>query len=88
MKVSMSLTVEESEEGLCFSSRIRYQKNAEITKSKMISCPDIDDYLAPYKQPTMTWYKVQTHLSHSMMMMLWFLSLLLALNLKSLVQSR
>uniref|UniRef100_A0A8C1NT73 X-linked interleukin-1 receptor accessory protein-like 2 n=1 Tax=Cyprinus carpio TaxID=7962 RepID=A0A8C1NT73_CYPCA len=57
MKVSMSLTVEESEEGLCFSSRIRYQENAEITKSKMISCPDIDDYLAPYKQPIMTWYK-------------------------------
>uniref|UniRef100_A0A672LBL8 Interleukin 1 receptor accessory protein-like 2 n=1 Tax=Sinocyclocheilus grahami TaxID=75366 RepID=A0A672LBL8_SINGR len=57
MKVSMSLTVEESEEGLCFSSRIRYQENAEVTKSKMISCPDIDDYLAPYKQPIMTWYK-------------------------------
>ncbi|XP_050984085.1 X-linked interleukin-1 receptor accessory protein-like 2 isoform X1 [Labeo rohita] len=57
MKVSMSLTVEESEEGLCFSSRIRYLENAEITKSKMISCPDIDDYLAPYKQPIMTWYK-------------------------------
>ncbi len=34
------------------------------------------------------WYKVQTHLSHSMMMMLWFLSLLLALDLKSLVQTR
>ncbi|KAK9963492.1 hypothetical protein ABG768_006674, partial [Culter alburnus] len=57
MKVSMSLTVEESEEGLCFSSRIRYQERAEITKSKMITCPDIDDYLAPYKQPIMTWYK-------------------------------
>ncbi|XP_067313000.1 X-linked interleukin-1 receptor accessory protein-like 2 [Pseudorasbora parva] len=57
MKVSMSLTVEESEEGLCFSSRIRYQERAEITKSKMVTCPDIDDYLAPYKQPIMTWYK-------------------------------
>lgn len=65
MKVSMSLTVEESEEGLCFSSRIRYQENAEVTKSKMISCPDIDDYLAPYKQPIMTWYKVQSYISHS-----------------------
>ncbi|XDV36869.1 hypothetical protein PO909_006584 [Leuciscus waleckii] len=53
----MSLTVEESEEGLCFSSRIRYQERAEITKSKMITCPDIDDYLAPYKQPIMTWNK-------------------------------
>ncbi|XP_055033712.2 X-linked interleukin-1 receptor accessory protein-like 2 isoform X1 [Misgurnus anguillicaudatus] len=59
MKVSMSLTVEESEEGLCFSSRIRYLERAEITRSKMITCPDIDDYLAPYKQPIMTWYKVK-----------------------------
>lgn len=59
MKVSMSLTVEESDEGLCFSSRIRYLERAEITKSKMITCPDIEDYLAPYKQPIMTWYKVQ-----------------------------
>ncbi|KAG9272782.1 X-linked interleukin-1 receptor accessory protein-like 2 [Astyanax mexicanus] len=57
MKVSMSLTVEESEEGLCFSSRIRYLEKAEITKSKMITCPEIDDYLAPYKQPIMSWYK-------------------------------
>ncbi|XP_066505128.1 X-linked interleukin-1 receptor accessory protein-like 2 isoform X2 [Hoplias malabaricus] len=57
MKVSMSLTVEESDEGLCFSSRIRYLEKAEVTKSKMITCPDIDDYLAPYKQPIMTWYK-------------------------------
>ncbi|KTG43239.1 hypothetical protein cypCar_00027679 [Cyprinus carpio] len=34
MKVSMSLTVEESEEGLCFSSRIRYQENAEECQRK------------------------------------------------------
>ncbi|KPP75705.1 putative vertebrate interleukin 1 receptor accessory protein-like 2, partial [Scleropages formosus] len=57
MKVSMSLTVEESEEGLCFNSRIRHVEKAEITKSKMITCPDIEDYLAPYKQPKMSWYK-------------------------------
>ncbi|KAG7465021.1 hypothetical protein MATL_G00171770 [Megalops atlanticus] len=57
MKVSMSLTVEESDEGLCFNSKIRHLEKAEITKSKMITCPDIDDYLAPYKQPMMTWYK-------------------------------
>ncbi|XP_036425083.1 X-linked interleukin-1 receptor accessory protein-like 2 [Colossoma macropomum] len=57
MKVSMSLTVKESDEGLCFSSQIRYLEKAEITKSKLITCPDIDDYLAPYKQPIMTWYK-------------------------------
>ncbi|XP_061783684.1 X-linked interleukin-1 receptor accessory protein-like 2 [Nerophis lumbriciformis] len=57
MKVSMSMTVEESDEGKCFSSKIRYLEKAEITHSKMITCRDIDDYLAPYKQPLMTWYK-------------------------------
>ena len=60
MKVSMSLTVEQSDEGLCFSSRIKHQAQAEVTKSKMISCPDLADYLAPYKQPQVTWYKVDT----------------------------
>lgn len=59
MKVSMSMTVEESDEGKCFSSRIRHLEKAEITHSKMITCPDIEDYLAPYKQPQMTWYKVR-----------------------------
>lgn len=59
MKVSMSMTVEESDEGKCFSSNIRHLEKAEITHSKMITCPDIDDYLAPYKQPQMTWYKVR-----------------------------
>lgn len=59
MKVSMSMTVEESDEGKCFSSKIRHLEKAEITHSKMITCPDIDDYLAPYKQPQMSWYKVQ-----------------------------
>uniref|UniRef100_A0A3Q3WEY8 Uncharacterized protein n=1 Tax=Mola mola TaxID=94237 RepID=A0A3Q3WEY8_MOLML len=57
MKVSMSMTVEESDEGKCFSSKIRHLEKAEITHSKMITCPGIDDYLAPYKQPQMTWYK-------------------------------
>lgn len=59
MKVSMSMTVEESDEGRCFSSKIRHLEKAEITHSKMITCPDIEDYLAPYKQPQMTWYKVR-----------------------------
>lgn len=59
MKVSMSMTVEESDEGKCFSSKIRHLEKAEITHSKMITCPDIEDYLAPYKQPQMTWYKVR-----------------------------
>ncbi|KAG5851805.1 hypothetical protein ANANG_G00055680, partial [Anguilla anguilla] len=57
MKVSMSLTVEDNDDGLCFNSKIRHLEKAEITKSKTITCPDIDDYLAPYKQPLMTWYK-------------------------------
>ncbi|XP_055782479.1 X-linked interleukin-1 receptor accessory protein-like 2 isoform X2 [Salvelinus fontinalis] len=57
MKVSMSLAVEENDEGLCFNSKIRHLEKAEITKSKIINCPDIEDYLAPYKQPQMTWYK-------------------------------
>uniref|UniRef100_A0A3Q3ADL0 Interleukin 1 receptor accessory protein-like 2 n=1 Tax=Kryptolebias marmoratus TaxID=37003 RepID=A0A3Q3ADL0_KRYMA len=57
MKVSMSMTVEESDEGKCYSSKIRHLEKAEITHSKMINCPDIEDYLAPYKQPQMTWYK-------------------------------
>lgn len=59
MKVSMSMTVEEKDEGRCFSSKIRHLEKAEITHSKMITCPDIEDYLAPYKQPQMTWYKVR-----------------------------
>ncbi|XP_036380404.1 X-linked interleukin-1 receptor accessory protein-like 2 [Megalops cyprinoides] len=57
MKVSMSLTVEDIDSGLCYSSKIRYLEKAEITKSKTITCPDIDDYLAPYRQPRLTWYK-------------------------------
>ncbi|MED6271516.1 hypothetical protein CHARACLAT_021066 [Characodon lateralis] len=57
MKVSMSMTVEESDEGKCFSSKIRHLEKAEVTHSKMITCPDLEDYLAPYKQPQMTWYK-------------------------------
>ncbi|XP_034073304.1 X-linked interleukin-1 receptor accessory protein-like 2 isoform X5 [Gymnodraco acuticeps] len=57
MKVSMSMTVDKSDEGKCFSSKIRHVEKAEITHNKMIICPDIGDYLAPYKQPQMTWYK-------------------------------
>ncbi|KAF6730947.1 X-linked interleukin-1 receptor accessory protein-like 2 [Oryzias melastigma] len=57
MKVSMSMTVEESDDGKCFSNKIRHLEKAEVTHPKMINCPDIEDYLAPYKQPQMTWYK-------------------------------
>lgn len=61
MKVSMSMTVEASDQGKCFSSRMRYMEKAEITHGKMITCPDVEDYLAPYKQPQMTWYKVRSN---------------------------
>ncbi|KAJ8401818.1 hypothetical protein AAFF_G00377890 [Aldrovandia affinis] len=57
MKVSMSLTVEDSDPGLCYSSKIRYLEKGEITKSKTLSCPDIEDYLAPYRQLRLIWYK-------------------------------
>ena len=53
------MTVVDSDEGRCFSSQIRHLEKAEITRSKMITCPDIKDYMAPFKQPTMTWYKVR-----------------------------
>lgn len=61
MKVSMSVSIEASDQGKCFSSRMRYMEKAEISRSKMMTCPDIEDYLAPYKQPQMTWYKVGKH---------------------------
>ncbi|MGH0175072.1 UNVERIFIED_CONTAM: hypothetical protein FKN15_069405 [Acipenser sinensis] len=58
MKVSMSLTVEENDSGLCYNSKIRYLEKSEITKRKEILCPDLEDYIVPYKQPLITWYKV------------------------------
>ncbi|MBN3279363.1 IRPL2 protein, partial [Polyodon spathula] len=57
MKVSMSLTVEENDSGLCYNSKIRYLEKSEITKRKEIPCPDLEDYIVPYKQPLITWYK-------------------------------
>ncbi|MGH0160790.1 UNVERIFIED_CONTAM: hypothetical protein FKN15_072261 [Acipenser sinensis] len=57
MKVSMSLTVEENDSGLCYNSKIRYLEKSEITKRKEILCPDLEDYIVPYKQPLITWYK-------------------------------
>lgn len=54
----MSLTVEENDSGLCYNSKIRYLEKSEITKRKEILCPDLEDYIVPYKQPLITWYKV------------------------------
>lgn len=63
MKVSMSLTVAEQEVGLCYNSRIRYVEKAEVTKTKVISCPDIDDYKTPNASTDVAWYKVSTDIS-------------------------
>ncbi|XP_016328495.1 interleukin-1 receptor accessory protein-like 1-B isoform X1 [Sinocyclocheilus anshuiensis] len=57
MKVSMSLTVAENNTGLCYNSKMRYFEKAELSKSKDILCPDIDDYIQTGKEPEITWYK-------------------------------
>ncbi|XP_019395779.1 PREDICTED: X-linked interleukin-1 receptor accessory protein-like 2 [Crocodylus porosus] len=57
MKVSMSLTVADNESGLCYNSQIRYLEKSEVTKRKIISCPDIDDYKISNQEPDVVWYK-------------------------------
>uniref|UniRef100_A0A3Q3EMI5 Interleukin 1 receptor accessory protein-like 1a n=1 Tax=Kryptolebias marmoratus TaxID=37003 RepID=A0A3Q3EMI5_KRYMA len=57
MKVSMSLTVAENDTDLCYNSNMRRNEKAELSKSKDILCPDIDDYVEPGKEPEITWYK-------------------------------
>ncbi|XP_030614072.1 interleukin-1 receptor accessory protein-like 1-A [Archocentrus centrarchus] len=57
MKVSMSLTVAENDTNLCYNSNMRRMEKAELSKSKDILCPDIDDYVEPGKEPDITWYK-------------------------------
>lgn len=58
MKVSMSLTVAENDTDLCYNSNLRRTEKAELSKSKDILCPDIDDYVESGKEPEITWYKV------------------------------
>lgn len=58
MKVSMSLTVAENDTNLCYNSNMRRTEKAELSKSKDILCPDIDDYVEPGKEPDIAWYKV------------------------------
>lgn len=60
MKVSMSLIVAENDTNLCYNSNMRRKEKAELSKSKDILCPDIDDYVEPGKEPDITWYKVGT----------------------------
>ncbi|XP_015679976.1 X-linked interleukin-1 receptor accessory protein-like 2, partial [Protobothrops mucrosquamatus] len=57
MKVSMSLTVAENELGLCYNSTIRYLEKSEITRTKVISCPDTEDYKTGKQEPDIIWYK-------------------------------
>ncbi|KAK2840005.1 hypothetical protein Q5P01_013745 [Channa striata] len=57
MKVSMSLTVAENDTNLCYNSNMRRAEKAELSKSKDILCPDIEDYVEPGKELDITWYK-------------------------------
>ncbi|XP_065447164.1 interleukin-1 receptor accessory protein-like 1 isoform X2 [Chrysemys picta bellii] len=57
MKVSISLTVGENDTGLCYNSKMKYFEKAELSKSKEISCPDIEDFLILYREPEILWYK-------------------------------
>ncbi|KAJ8013315.1 hypothetical protein DPEC_G00051990 [Dallia pectoralis] len=57
MKVSMSLHVAENDTDLCYNSDMRHLETAELSKSKDITCPDIDDYIEPGKDPDITWFK-------------------------------
>ncbi|XP_077473632.1 interleukin-1 receptor accessory protein-like 1-A isoform X4 [Stigmatopora argus] len=57
MKVSMSLTVAENDTNLCYNSNMRRMEKAELSKSKDILCPDIDDYVEAGKEPDIIWYK-------------------------------
>ncbi|KPP79993.1 hypothetical protein Z043_100385 [Scleropages formosus] len=60
MKVSMSLTVAENDTDLCYNSKMRYLEKAELSKSKDITCPDIEDYVQPGKDPGIVWYKMSS----------------------------
>lgn len=57
MKVSISLTVGENDTGLCYNSKMKYFEKAELSKSKEISCRDIEDFLLPTREPEILWYK-------------------------------
>ncbi|XP_043561088.1 X-linked interleukin-1 receptor accessory protein-like 2 [Chiloscyllium plagiosum] len=57
MKVTMSLTVAENDSGLCYNSMIRHLEKAEITKSKEIHCPDIEDFITENQDLDIVWYK-------------------------------
>lgn len=54
----MSLTVAENDTNLCYNSNMRRTEKAELSKSKEILCPDIEDYVEPGKELNITWFKV------------------------------
>uniref|UniRef100_A0A3Q1FVA0 Ig-like domain-containing protein n=1 Tax=Acanthochromis polyacanthus TaxID=80966 RepID=A0A3Q1FVA0_9TELE len=60
MKVSMSLTVAENDTDLCYNSKMRFFEKAELSKSKDILCPGIEDYIQPGVEPEIVWYKVRS----------------------------
>jgi interleukin 1 receptor accessory protein-like len=39
---------------------MKYFEKAELSKSKEISCRDIEDFLPPAREPEILWYKVWT----------------------------
>ncbi|XP_076857521.1 interleukin-1 receptor accessory protein-like 1-A isoform X2 [Brachyhypopomus gauderio] len=57
MKVSMSLLVADNDTAACYSSKLRYTEKGELGKSKIIFCPDIQDYVQSGQAPQITWYK-------------------------------
>jgi len=61
MKVSMSLTVGENDTDVCYNSKMRFFEKAELSKSKDIVCPSIEDYVLPGVEPQVMWYKVRRH---------------------------
>lgn len=58
MKVSMSLTVAENDTDLCYNAKMRFFEKAELSKSKVITCQGIEDYIQPGAEPQIVWYKV------------------------------
>uniref|UniRef100_A0A8C4SJK0 Interleukin 1 receptor accessory protein like 1 n=1 Tax=Erpetoichthys calabaricus TaxID=27687 RepID=A0A8C4SJK0_ERPCA len=55
MRVSLSLSLNDTD--LCYNSKMRYFEKAELSKSKEITCPDIEDYFLPHRDPNIVWYK-------------------------------
>lgn len=49
----------ENDTGLCYNSKMKYFEKAELSKSKEISCPEIEDFLFPFREPEILWYKVR-----------------------------